>query len=383
MEYEVNIGREYEVNIARDLANAPKGLRLWSPLFGQCRLDELVIPAQGGYNVKVSTVRDNGDVIQHIFGNDGRYFDGYTRGECMLFPDECVRWNEWQYSCFRRSIGSVITSIDERSVNHTFLITSQDSCIRSKNPTFNFELEYKCKGYRYATPAETEDFFRELAQAGYEWDTNAMKLVKLPSKEKADFEKIMERRGTCNTMLSRDVVSDCGNGGVGNDESSKGIDVSNRKYGNSVYTKVLHPKYEVGNYIVAEHCGEILVGPEMITEVLADKYVLGDDIYPILLVDSDSDFRLAKDWEIAEVTGNKGEGFGIPPFKPFLKVLVRDTDGDPWDIAIFKYYNNREKNHYKYACMDDDWAQCIPYNEETEKLLRTTDKPDEKYVTWR
>lgn len=381
----------YDVNIARDLANAPKGLRLWSPLFGQCRLEELVIPVQGGYNVKVSTVRDNGEVIEHFFENDGRYFNGYTKGECMLFPDEYMRWEEWQYSCFRRSIGYVIVLIEGSAVNHTFLITSQDSCVRSKNPTFNFELEYKCKGYRYATPAETEDFFRELAQAGYEWDTNTMKLVKLPSKEKADYDKCMERNIKRDSLKPMDIVQYRDNRGI-DDESSKGVDTSNRKYGNSVYTKVLHPKYNVGEYIVAEHCGEILVGPEMITEVLADKYVLGDDIYPILLVDSDSDFRLAKPFEIAANAGcgNDGmvdcdarDGFGIPPFKPFLKVLVRDDDYEAWDIAIFKYYIDDENTQYKYDCMDGAWAQCIPYNEETEKLLRTTDKPDEKYVTWR
>lgn len=382
----------YDVNIARDLANAPYGLRLWSPLFGQCRLEKIEVPAEGGWQILVSTVKDNGEVRQLTFGNDGKFFifNGYSKSECMLFPDEYKRWEEWQYSCFRRSVGFVITSIDERSVNHTFLITSQDSCIRAKNPTFNFELEYKCKGYRYATPPEREEFFRELAEAGYEWDINSMKLVKLPSKEKEDYDKCMERNAKRDLLKPMNITANYDKSGISNEEFYKGVDTSNRKCGNSVYTKVLHPKYKVGDYIVAEHDGEILIGPEMITEVLANKYMLGDDPYPILLVDSDNDFRLAKPCEIAEVTNGENDGivdcdmsntFGPALFKPFDKVLGRHSDDDEWQIDFFDT-EDPTNNKYRYCCINNFFAQCVPYNENTAHLHHTTDKADEEYVRW-
>lgn len=56
-------------------------------------------------------------------------------------------------------------------------------------------------------------------------------------------------------------------------------------------------------------------------------------------------------------------------FKPFDKVLVRDDDGEKWDINLFKRYVEGEK--FPYMCFDECFKQCIPYNEETAYLLDT------------
>lgn len=59
-------------------------------------------------------------------------------------------------------------------------------------------------------------------------------------------------------------------------------------------------------------------------------------------------------------------------FKPFDKVLVRDSDTAVWYPAFFKYYNEDDKD-YPYTCDNLSWKQCIPYNEETAHLYNTSE----------
>lgn len=56
-------------------------------------------------------------------------------------------------------------------------------------------------------------------------------------------------------------------------------------------------------------------------------------------------------------------------FKPFDKVLVRDDDS-VWKIEFFER-ENVDSESYPYTCMNCDYAECIPYNEETKHLLGT------------
>lgn len=54
-------------------------------------------------------------------------------------------------------------------------------------------------------------------------------------------------------------------------------------------------------------------------------------------------------------------------FKPFDKVLVRDSDYDKWSCDFFSYMEEGQA-----ICADTYWLQCLPYNEETAKLIGTT-----------
>lgn len=63
--------------------------------------------------------------------------------------------------------------------------------------------------------------------------------------------------------------------------------------------------------------------------------------------------------------------------KPFDKVLVRDENGEIWEIDIFGRYE--EDDHvYPYRCISERYRQCIPY-EGNESLLGTTTTPEPKY----
>lgn len=56
-------------------------------------------------------------------------------------------------------------------------------------------------------------------------------------------------------------------------------------------------------------------------------------------------------------------------FKPFDKVVVRENDSLDWEIDFFMKY---EKEFETYRCMTGRWKQCLPFNEETEKLIGST-----------
>lgn len=62
-------------------------------------------------------------------------------------------------------------------------------------------------------------------------------------------------------------------------------------------------------------------------------------------------------------------------FKPFDKVLVRDSDNSKWYCDFFMKINHDAPS--KFNCLVcGDWKQCIPY-EGNEHLLGTTNKPEE------
>lgn len=57
-------------------------------------------------------------------------------------------------------------------------------------------------------------------------------------------------------------------------------------------------------------------------------------------------------------------------FKPFDKVVVRDSEFKVWCADIFSHIN---KDDGSYMCVGSRWDECIPYNEETAHLLGTTE----------
>lgn len=57
-------------------------------------------------------------------------------------------------------------------------------------------------------------------------------------------------------------------------------------------------------------------------------------------------------------------------FKPFEKVLARDSKDSLWHIDLYEGMLG-DDNEYNYSCMTSDWVYCIPY-EGNEQLLGTT-----------
>lgn len=57
-------------------------------------------------------------------------------------------------------------------------------------------------------------------------------------------------------------------------------------------------------------------------------------------------------------------------FKPFDKVICRDSDADIWKASFFSHYD--ERAYYPFFCNNCGYKYCLPYNDETAKLIGTT-----------
>lgn len=73
--------------------------------------------------------------------------------------------------------------------------------------------------------------------------------------------------------------------------------------------------------------------------------------------------------------------FDINTLKPFDKVLVRDNNGSPWFTNFYSHYR-KEFSRFCYGCSNTNYAQCIPYNDETKHLVGTKEPCPEYYKTW-
>lgn len=79
------------INIAEILKDCPKGMELYSPLFGkvkfiECRKD----------SISVFSKTINGDVIFNTFTGNGAFYSGYSQSECLLFPSREMRdWTKF------------------------------------------------------------------------------------------------------------------------------------------------------------------------------------------------------------------------------------------------------------------------------------------------
>ena len=94
-------------NIAQTLKNAPKGLRLYSPIFGDCEFDGVnekdEIRIRSLYKVCCSNTERS---YLYILNGAGQL---HPTGEVMLYPNSIMKeWKGWQEILFKK--GDVITN---------------------------------------------------------------------------------------------------------------------------------------------------------------------------------------------------------------------------------------------------------------------------------
>lgn len=83
---------ENKINIAEILRDMPKGTRLYSPLFGECNLDEVCTSDRKTYPIILLTSADT--LVG--FTKNGHYVDGFEDAECSLFPSAKMRcWDKF------------------------------------------------------------------------------------------------------------------------------------------------------------------------------------------------------------------------------------------------------------------------------------------------
>ena len=199
-----------KINIAELLENCPKGMELYSPIFGKVYLDK-VRPHLG---VVVTTDKEQSD-FKEEFLYDGRYG---MNGECMIFPSKDQRdWSKFEtpYKFKNGDIyyikdvfGQEWVSIIKKCENDK-LYTYVD--IGISNNTFYCEASEGtcyCKDiieHRLVTEEEKAKLFQAIKDNGYKWNEETKTLKKLPKFKVGD---VIQDKGGYKVRITNVSIED-------------------------------------------------------------------------------------------------------------------------------------------------------------------------------
>ena len=90
--------------------------------------------------------------------------------------------------------------------------------------------------------------------------------------------------------------------------------------------------------------------------------------------------REQRDWTKVKYEP-KNERFDPKTLKAFDEVVVSNIQNNTWHIEYFSHIDERCKP-YPFYCLADNFAYCIPYNDETKHLVGTRDEAPDFYKYW-
>lgn len=171
------------MNLAKILKSCPKGMKLYSPIYGEVEFIEV--------SVVTGNIVCKFDGCNAYFYSDGIYYKG---GECMLFPSKKQRdWDEFMIpfkdgdiiiknepniGCEYRNI-AIFKSYNNNSTNK---MTTH--CQVNGVNEFKTGMDVCHKDWRLANAEEIKRFFTRMRESGY--DFKGGKLISLPKFKAGD-----------------------------------------------------------------------------------------------------------------------------------------------------------------------------------------------------
>ena len=321
---------EENINIAAILNDKPNGLRLYSPIFGECTFCYVREDTND-----ICVKKHNG--VKEFFDSKGLY---YNTGEVMLFPSKEMR--DWAKFSWKR--GDVLVSNDgkiEVIFDKFNSDTYQSFTGKHQLDSLDENLYYQDGGV-YPTAIfniETEDAAQTYIK------TIEEKLDGKLNLESLEIEKTQPEFKDGDVLFVK-----C------NDSAFIEIFEYSKKNGD-LYD---HASLDITNKIL-DISGKYRIGKDEITEIRLATEAEKKQFFSALA-------NKGKAWD-----SKKKKVVNLKPkfdeLKPFDKVVVRCSEADRWSIDFFSY-----KVHNGYICTGDAWfGYCLPYNDETAHLLGTTD----------
>lgn len=331
---------ETEINIVEILNDKPQGTKLYSSACGKCKLEEV-----DDKSFKISFYNSK---FGFMNGGEG-YLDKngklYDDGECVVFPSKEMR----NWSKFAWKKGDVLVSNDgkckvifERFDDDTytsFVGKYYVECYGKNDELQDYEEEHY---------GDTVNYTKESEEAAQTYiNTIEERLGGKLNMETLEIDKTQPE------FKDGDVVCISGMGylayGI-----VKSINNSSKKLEYYVLNDMSTLKFE--DWLSFE-----------------DKQIQPiTETQQIILFDALA--KKGKAWD-----AEKKEFIDLKPkveFKPFDKVLCRNSKDDTWEADFFARLTRKEIDYTqsgKYLCVGDLWMYCIPYNEETAHLLGTAD----------
>ena len=323
---------EQELIIAEILRNKPQGIKLYSPIFGNCTFcyvkdESSDICVRRPYN-EVS-----------YFNFDGVY---HTGGECLLFPSKEMR--DWSKFAWKR--GDVLVSNDggtevifDKWYDDTYTNFYSKHYLNSEDENnIKYNEAFLCTTERYSL----ED--KDTAQT-------YINTIEKRLGGKLNLKTLEIEKGQPEFKDGDIVVAEEDN------YYDKVIFIAAIK--DAIVSKVLiNVRYE-------DH------------EVHYNEYRFGHNRSLRLATDSekrqlfDALAKENKAWD-----AEKKMVVDLKPkceFKPFDKVLGRNEKDDVWEAELFSHY--REGSQYPFRCIGFSRKYCIPYKG-NEYLLGTKNNPE-------
>ena len=303
---------EEKINIAEILKDKKNGLRLYSPIFGDCTFcyvredtNDICVKKQNG-------------VIEY-FNSEGLYF---AFGEVMLFPSKSMR--DWEKLSWKK--GDLL--INSCGLQCIFKEWSSDDYTK-----FNGCYSNSRDGYEDVSNAETANFVKLDNNTAYGYVREIEReLGGILNLETLKIEK------THPEFKDGDIVCISGMGylayGI-----VKSIDNSSKKLEYYVLNDMSTLKFE--DWLSFE-----------------DKQIQPiTETQQIILFDALAKKGKAWDAEKKMIVNLKPR----VELKPFDKVLVRDGKDEIWEPAFF-FRNLSQFNGYNYQTIGGEWrVYCVPY----------------------
>ena len=316
---------EENINIAEILKDKKNGLRLYSPIFGECAFCHVRKDTND-----ICVKKHNG--VKEFFDSKGLY---YNTGEVMLFPSKSMR--DWEKLSWKR--GDLL--INSCGLQCIFKEWASDDYTK-----FNGCYSNSRDGYEDVSNAETVKFVKLDDNTAYGYVREIeRKLGGILNLETLEIEKAQQEFKDGDVLFVKcydsafiEIFKYSKNNGDLYDRAS--LDTTNQ---------------------ILDISGRYRIGKDEITEIRLATEAEKQQLFSALK-------KEGKAWDAEKkmIVNLKPK---FDELKPFDKVVVRCSEADRWSIDFFSH-----KVHNGYICTGDAWfGYCLPYNEETSHLLGTTD----------
>ena len=306
---------EEKINISAILKDKPNGLRLYSPIFGDCTY---CCVREDTNDICVK--KHNG--VEEFFDSKGLY---YNTGEVMLFPSKEMR--DWDKFAWKKG-DALSCGVD-------------NLCIFEKWANKEYTVFYA----KFVTPNYSGNTFKTE-----KWSKETNEAV-----IKQYISNIEEFKGGKLNFTTLEIEK--------TQPEFKDGDILSIQEDEEHYHAILIFKGGTDVYVYFDYFHRVLTYGTKIDENEKSISHLATDEEKQQLFSALK--KENKAWD-----ADKKMFVDLNPkveLKPFEKVLVRDNEDDIWEVSLFGY-----KDELYYRCDNGiPWIQCIPYDG-NEHLLGTT-----------
>ena len=315
-----------KINIAKILKDKPQGTKLYSSACGKCELKEA-----DDKSFKVSFYSSKFGFMNGGEGTFDKNGNLYDDGECIIFPSKEMR--NWYKFDWKK--GDVLVGVGQRVIFEKFIdenytkFQGKYSLSTYEDRTLVIDRSYYTSNFsRINNSGNVENYFEDLEE----------KLDGKLNRETLEVEKPQPE------FKDGDIVV----------------------YGESVAICRRFYKHTLSFYISLNEMFGLLFADEVES---SEEYRFATEEEKQQLFDALEKEGKAWDAEKKQIVDIKKEH----QFKPFEKVLVRDSIDDVWRASFFSHI---KENDGRYVTTCVTWKFCIPYIG-NESLLGTTKDVEE------